>query len=206
MVTAGDVVVGRVRDIGKAQTRRALFEAALTLFAENGYDNTTAEAIAASVGVSTRTFFRHFATKESVIFFGEDYLYQSFLKHLLRQPSELPALEAICAAFVEVAPNLERLRERNRQYRKAISTSSALRGQEQQHLRLHADAIAAVVGSRRGASRPDAVCTMIAAVSVTVLEMAIADWAVSPTDVNLADLVAERFGMLGRLTDARVEP
>jgi AcrR family transcriptional regulator len=57
-----------VRDAKKAATRRALVEHAVTLFDERGFDNTTVDDIVAATGCSRRTFFRHFASKEDVVF------------------------------------------------------------------------------------------------------------------------------------------
>ena len=51
----------------KAQTRREIAETALALFARDGYDNVSAEAIAAEAGVSLRTFYRYFSTKDDVL-------------------------------------------------------------------------------------------------------------------------------------------
>ena len=60
------------REQHKASTRRALEDAALRRFAADGYDETSVDAIAADAGVSTRTFFRYFATKDEVLDMGRD--------------------------------------------------------------------------------------------------------------------------------------
>ena len=52
----------------KARTRMALARAAVRLFEERGYSETTVEAIAEAAGSSPSTFFRYFGTKEDVLF------------------------------------------------------------------------------------------------------------------------------------------
>ena len=59
-----------VRDAKKAATRRAMVEQAVALFDEFGFEATTVDDIAAAAGCSQRTFFRHFASKEDVVFDG----------------------------------------------------------------------------------------------------------------------------------------
>ena len=82
------------RQAHKMRTQRALQRAALELFAKNGYDTTTTDEVAERAGVSPRTFFRYFPTKESVLFVGEYGWFQSLSKHFLEQPDALGDIEA----------------------------------------------------------------------------------------------------------------
>jgi len=54
--------------------RERLENAALDLFVENGYEETTVAQIAYRAGMNRATFFRHFADKREVLFGGEDVL------------------------------------------------------------------------------------------------------------------------------------
>jgi AcrR family transcriptional regulator len=57
-----------LRERKRLRTRQALIAAAAELFEARGYDGTTIADIAAAAGVSTRTFFSYFASKEEVLF------------------------------------------------------------------------------------------------------------------------------------------
>jgi AcrR family transcriptional regulator len=57
-----------LRDRKRQRTRQALISAAMRLFEERGYEQTTVAEIAAAAEVSTKTFFNHFASKDEVLF------------------------------------------------------------------------------------------------------------------------------------------
>jgi AcrR family transcriptional regulator len=73
---------------------RRLAEAALELFAENGYDDTTVMDIAARAGLAKSTFFRHFQDKRGVLF-GEDVLTGHLDAAIAAAPVDAGALEAV---------------------------------------------------------------------------------------------------------------
>ncbi len=57
-----------LRERKRRQTRRELVRAAMRLFEEKGYEETTVAEIASTAGVSTKTFFNYFASKDEVLF------------------------------------------------------------------------------------------------------------------------------------------
>ena len=57
-----------LRERKRQQTRQELISAAMRLFGENGYERTTVAEIASAAGVSTKTFFNYFASKDEVLF------------------------------------------------------------------------------------------------------------------------------------------
>jgi AcrR family transcriptional regulator len=58
---------GTLRERHKSETRTAILSAALDLFEQNGYDQTTVEDIAARAGIAARTFFRYFESKTALV-------------------------------------------------------------------------------------------------------------------------------------------
>ena len=158
------------------RTRERLVDSALRLFAEQGYDETGTEQIAAEAGVSPRTFFRYFATKESVLFFGEYDFIRSFGDVLLAQPEGVPDLVAIRDALIVLAPSIERFRARVALYRSAIASSAQLIGRTQIHGLEHTVDMADAIARRRGLVVPDAACQLLASVSYVVLRHAIDAW------------------------------
>ncbi|OBH38221.1 hypothetical protein A5692_09405 [Mycobacterium sp. E342] len=57
-----------LRERKRRQTRQELIGAAMRLFEEKGYEQTTVAEIASAAGVSTKTFFNYFASKDEVLF------------------------------------------------------------------------------------------------------------------------------------------
>jgi AcrR family transcriptional regulator len=59
---------GTLRERQRVETRSLIIDAALELFEARGYEQTTVEDISNAAGISARTFFRYFESKNSVLF------------------------------------------------------------------------------------------------------------------------------------------
>src|ERR1700758_1709772 len=79
--------------------RERLENAALDLFTENGYEETTVAQIADRAGLNRATFFRHFADKREVLFGGEDRLAGLFADGIPAAAAGGTLTECLQAAF-----------------------------------------------------------------------------------------------------------
>jgi AcrR family transcriptional regulator len=96
-------IATRRREFTKEFVAREIEEAAIRLFAERGYDNVNVVDIAESIGVSRRTFFRYFASKDQVLQAHAGRLHARVLRAFERRPAEEPAANALCNAFLDTA-------------------------------------------------------------------------------------------------------
>src|SRR5271166_4459474 len=111
-------------------SRGRLQEAALALFAEQGYDQTTTAEIAARAGLTERTFFRHFPDKREVLFDGAAPLSAILKTALDEAPRKLSPLEALFLAFRAVEPMFENNRPFAGRRQKVIDRTPALQERE----------------------------------------------------------------------------
>ncbi|GAA4022397.1 TetR/AcrR family transcriptional regulator [Allokutzneria multivorans] len=98
----------------KLETHRALTMAALRLVGERGLENVTAEDISAEAGVSPRTFFNYFATKEDAVLIAypeSEQRAEQSARRLLEAPPELGPMEAVLVMITEDVALIDENRE-----------------------------------------------------------------------------------------------
>ena len=81
------------------RTRDALRRAAQVRFLAQGFEETSAEEIAVDAGVTLRTFYRHFASKQDLLFEDYDVSLQWFRTALETRPQGEPITKAVLAAI-----------------------------------------------------------------------------------------------------------
>ncbi|MGW6688479.1 TetR/AcrR family transcriptional regulator [Streptomyces sp. NPDC054961] len=94
------VTVGR-RERKKAQTRKALADSALRLFLERGYDGVGVRDVAEAADVSVTTLFKHFPSKEALVFDEDADSGASLVAAVRDRAPGRSVLRALCAHLVE---------------------------------------------------------------------------------------------------------
>ena len=170
----GERVDGRSEHVPK--TRQALVDAALRLFARHGYDATTVGQIAEAVGVSQRTFFRYFETKDRVLFFGGDDFNDALVQAIGDQPAHVPDLHAFEATVIALAGMVQPLKARIRLFNKALQSSPELMGQQALARQRHQEAVAHALAGRRGVQATDADSRLAARLGLLMLQESYEQW------------------------------
>ncbi len=183
-------VVGRWEPDGRGR----LQEAALALFAERGFDQTTAAEIAARAGLTERTFFRHFADKREVLFGGSELLKERIVGGVAGAPATYGALDAVACGLDAAAAMLgEFRRDLARQRHAVMAANVELRERELAKLADYAVAVAATL-RERGVGEPHA--TLAAEAGMTVLRVALERWASGLDERDLATIMWESLAEL----------
>src|SRR6516225_1122203 len=79
--------------------RGRLEQAALELYIERGFEQTTVAEIARRAGLTERTFFRYFADKREVLFYGMEMMRDLLVRAVADAPASATAMDAVGAAF-----------------------------------------------------------------------------------------------------------
>jgi AcrR family transcriptional regulator len=156
-------------------SRGRLQEAALALFSERGFDQTTAAEIAARAGVTERTFFRHFTDKREVLFGGSELLKARIVSGVAAAPAGHTPIESVACGLDAAASFLgEARRDLAAQRQAVIASNPELRERELAKLADYAAAVASTL-RQRGVGGMQA--TLAAEAGMSVLRVAIERWA-----------------------------
>src|ERR1035437_5773973 len=110
--------------------RGRLEQAALALYGERGFENTTVAEIAARAGLTERTFFRYFADKREVLFWGAGTLQELLVSAVVSAPDSAAPIDAVAAALEAAGALLQERRESARQRQTVIAANTELRQRE----------------------------------------------------------------------------
>lgn len=171
--------------------RERLQLAALDLFLENGFEQTTVADIARRAELTERTFYRHFADKREVIFGGQEVLVEAFTDAIAAAPEGTSARD-LTEAGVAGAERFfdEERRPWSRRRQVVIDADPALRERESLKMNTLAEAVAV---SLRERGIGDPVAELAADAAISVFRMAFARWVAPDETRSLGDIQRELF-------------
>jgi AcrR family transcriptional regulator len=175
--------------------------AAMELFGEHGYESTTVAAIAERAGLTERTFFRYYADKREVLFWGARALQDVLVDRVDHAPADLSAIEAVTAALAAAGDEIFVGRHGYAGRRQAvIDANPELQERELIKLASLASDLAEAL-RRRGAGDPAS--SLAAEAGVTVFRVAFEEWVRSDGAHTLSDGIGAAADALRRVTATR---
>ena len=173
-----------------------LIRAALELYGERGFDETTVADIAERAGVTDRTFFRYFADKREVLFDGANQLQDFVVGAIAAAPAGAAPIDVVADAFADVTALLEERRDFARQRAAVIAATPSL--QERELLKLASLGAAAAETLRRRGVR-DSAAGLAAETGVAVFRVGFERWIADPPAGTLDECIRAAVGELKAL-------
>ncbi|WTJ91227.1 TetR/AcrR family transcriptional regulator [Streptomyces sp. NBC_01537] len=184
-----------LRERKKIQTRQAIRHAAYRLFADQGYDGTTVEQIAAAADVSASTVFRYFPTKEDIVLSDE---YDPLMEAALRaRPAGEPFVESIRQAVVGLIREMyatERLDLLARM--RLVRDVPAIRARMGENMQLSCGMVARALAERDGGSGNEFELRVVASALLAAWSEAIMAWAEAEGREDLGDVLDRTLRLL----------
>jgi AcrR family transcriptional regulator len=177
-------------------TREALRTMALAKFAERGFDDVTVAEVAAEIGVSERTFYRHFPTKEAVLFQDYETRLEWLAAALAVRPASESVFDSVLVATRSFPHDLEIVRQA------AMLRSSLISGERvAEHLRIVQASFAAVIvefvrGRFQGRRDVDLLATVSGNVLAAALVAAVEVWGINGCRGDVEKLVSRAIELV----------
>ncbi len=173
--------------------RGRLEQAALELYSERGFEQTTVADIAARAGLAERTFFRHFADKREVLFGGSKALQELLVNAVAAAPESVAPMDAVITALEAAELFFSERHEHARKRQRILAANVELLEREVMKFASLSAALAEVLRGR-GVSDPAAGLTADA--GMAVFKVAFEHWIEETNQRNFRALVRQSLDEL----------
>ena len=177
--------------------RGRLEQAALALYVDRGFEQTTVAEIAERAGLTERTFFRYFADKREVLFSGAATLQDLMVDAVREAPAHLAPYEMIARALSAAGAAIGGGPERARLRQRVIDANDDLKERELIKLATLASALTRTL-RERGVEDPAA--SLAAEAGIAVFRVAFERWVSAVDDATLSDVIDQSIAALSTIT------
>ncbi len=146
----------------------------MRLFLEHGFEATTLDEIAAAAGVSRRSLFHYFASKEEIVFSTKADFPDLIAEAIGRRPENEPLLDMVENALVDLATRYQSAQARD--LARLIQDTPALSAGDQAKYEKVERVLAKALADQKGVPETDIACRVTAATAIGILKLSIAAW------------------------------
>ncbi|MEU1462891.1 helix-turn-helix domain-containing protein [Streptomyces sp. NPDC005727] len=177
--------------------RERLAKAALELYSEHGFEQTTVAEIAKRAGLTERTFFRHYADKREVLFAGSDELEELMVRAVAGAPATAAPVEVLATALDALADAFADRREHAMRRQAVIVANPELR--ERELIKL-ASMSAALAGALRDRGVAEPAASLTAEAGIAVFKVGFERWIAPAEEREMSRLLRDSLEQLKAVT------
>ncbi len=181
-------------------SRGRLERAAMELYRERGFEQTTVAEIAERAGLTERTFFRYFADKREVLFNGAGQLQELIVNAVLDAPASLAAIDAVAVGLEAAGELFQGRRELALQRQSIIAANAEL--QERELIKL-ASLGAAIADALRRRGLGDRAADLTSEAGIAVFKITFERWVDEDNQLDFGQLIQESLVELKAVTAGR---
>lgn len=196
-MTATVIKYHRVMSRWEPNARGRLEAAALELYVERGFEQTTVAQIAERAGLTERTFFRYYADKREVLFPGSSALEDLLAAKIAAAPADAAPIEAVGSALEAAGAALQHRHESARARFHVIAENPELRERELIKLAALASALA---GALRERGVPELAANLAAEAGIAAFKIGVRRWAGQADEQDLTLLIRNSLDELRSVT------
>jgi AcrR family transcriptional regulator len=187
-----------LREQRRERNAREIQQAAMSLFAERGYAGVTVEDIAGEAGISERTFFRYFASKDHVLVAEAGRRIDIIHESLVAQDDTLDAWQALRTAVLDQSESEERIGRNAAIWAHLTKEAPALLAKMIMHGALESTHNIEVELARRlGVPDTHALPDVMMRVTLAAMQSAYLRWLENDGSASLVDLTADALDLVG---------
>lgn len=178
----------------RASVRARIGQAVFTVFAERGFEETTATEAAEAAGISRASFFRYFSSKEEAVFAAQEAMGEEIAAALADRPADEENWTALRRAFDAAVRRYEQDPSETLKRVRLARGTPALRAHELERQQQWRQMISDVLAPRLGLETGDVRAEAVAGAAMAAFSAAVFSWAEEGETADLIELIDASFG------------
>ena len=188
------------RSQARASVRAKIAQSVFNVFAERGFEETTASEAAEAAGISRASFFRYFSSKEEAVFAAQEAMGADIAAALGERPADEDPWTALRRAFDASLRNYETNPSDTLARVRLARSTPALVAHDLERQGQWREGIAAVLAPRLGMDGDDVRVDALAGAALAAFNAAVAFWATRGEEADLIALLDESFEAIRAFT------